>query len=177
MENRMDRQPLSSEHELPTPPVLLQEPHTLAPDLRLITRVMRWTLLTGMMLGCSLTLFGIEEFHTPLQISDLVIAHLLGPLWSIAFGATGVLYWNVQRLRSQLAALRRNADGLFSRRLFGLLGIEFIGLGCVVLLAPYLPQDVAQLLISVGGPTSLMLIFGIDVYLTFQSNRRRKKRG
>ncbi|HEU5369422.1 MAG TPA: hypothetical protein VFU69_13195, partial [Ktedonobacterales bacterium] len=98
------------------------------PEQRLLNRIMRLTLVQGMVIGICLVLLGVLLYDvfiarsSGLHIATPGVDELLLPLLYIAQGVAYTIWWKVQVLRSRLPGFQRNAKKESSNRQRGLLG-------------------------------------------------------
>src|ERR1019366_2348480 len=130
MENRVGRLIRSPKENQPTP---------LPEELQIIKHITRLTLLLGIMIGITLVFLAMVLYNTffaprggPSLFAPIALELLL-PLILISSGAAFVTQWRLQILRCQSTVFRNNIDTTFSWQL-GILGISFIGAGCLILL-------------------------------------------
>ncbi len=166
MENRMDRS-----EQLPT-----NNQSTMSPEeLQRFKRITRFTLLLGILIGIFLVLLAVvlyNTFLTPRGGSHLVapvVDELLLPLALISSGAIFILQWRLQTLRGQYLAFRHVIDSTFSLQV-GILGINFIGMGCLFLLIRWgnLPSNIVFPIIGVW----FLSFLAICLYLPFRGKGR-----
>lgn len=166
MENRMDRleQPFG-DNQLT---MSLEEQ-------RLIKRITRLTLLLGILVGIFLVFLVLVLYNTFLiprggpHLVAPVIDELLLPLALISFGTVFVIQWKLQILRGQYIAFRGNIDNTFSLQL-GILGINFIGMGCLILLIRW--GNVSSTIVFPIIGIWFLGFLGIYLYLPFRNKRR-----
>ncbi len=153
---------------------------TMSPqEQRLIKRITRLTLLLGILIGISLVFLAVELYITfliprgGLLLVSPRVDELLLPLALISFGVIFVLQWKLQILRGQYFAFQRITDSTFSLQL-GILGINFIGMGCLFLLIRWgnLPSNVMFPIIGVW----FLSFLAVYLYLPFRGKRREAQR-
>lgn len=146
---------------------------TSTPEQRLFTRILRLTLLRGMVIGLWGILTGISVYHFPFFFEGP-----FGSLPLILFGAMMVLQAETTRLRSQFLARPQGNGDHFSKHLFRLVGSFFIVLGVVLLISkplnfpnPTIPEAQQTSFAFVLGLTFLgilLIIGGISWYLSLR---------
>jgi len=143
---------------------------------RLIKHIMRLTLLKGILIGISLVFLMVELYKTfliprggSLLVSPGINESLL-PLALISFGTIFALQWRLQILCQQHPAFQRNTDGTFPLML-GILGINFIGMGCLILLIRWgnLPSNVMFPIIGIW----FLSFLAVFLYLSSQGKQHK----
>ncbi len=166
MENRMSRseQPLEDNQST----ISLEEQY-------LVKRIIKLTLLLGILIGISLIFLAVVLNNTFLiprgsfHLVTPVVDKLLLPIVLILFGVVFIIQWNLQLLRGRYIAFQRSIDSTFSLQL-GILGMNFAGLGCLFLLIQWgnLPSKVVFPIIGLWFLSFLAVYF----YLPFRKKRR-----
>ncbi len=143
-------------------------------EQRLLNRVMRLTLVLGIVIGICLILFAVllydvfiarrSGFHIAAQGVD----ELLLPLVMILQGIAFILRWRAYILRSHLPGFQRNTKRELSIRQQALTGLFIIGLSCFFLIAIALdlPFSVFPLVLIAGSVGGICLVLGFDRYFS-----------
>lgn len=148
-------------------------------EQQLIRRITRLTLLKGILIGISLIFLVARLYNTFLiprggfPLVSHEVDELLLPLALISFGTIFALQWRLQILCQQHPAFQRNTDGTFSLML-GILGINFIGMGCLILLIRWgnLPSNVMFPIIGIW----FLSFLAVYLYLSFRGKQHETQR-
>ncbi len=150
------------------------------PEQKLFARILRLTLLRGVVIGLFVAVIGIWIYHFP--------SFFEGPFGSIPgllAGTSMVLQAEEARLRSQFLALPQGKSDHFSTHFLRLLGSFFIVAGVVLLISkplhlpnPTIPETQQAsfvLFLCLAFLSILLLIGGISWYLSLRDRRSEKQ--